>query len=239
MKHKFCIVKLYALLIVLSLLITAGYIRLKTVDMLTIKRTVESSFIPQRKPVFPDCPVGKMEWRTFDTARLYVPYGIKLERCCPTNYYCWVLILTIPDSSHYALLSDELEGVIKSKIQMYSQVEINPSSVANRQEEVIPFDFFYGLPDFISCDWYMERKYFDNHLLLEHFTKADGREKIDCYCECSTGKTIKISLQSKTKIPDKEIDYIWQIARSLKYEGRIGTCYLDEDESIIKHDEYP
>ena len=61
--------------------------------------------------------------------------------------------------------------------------------------------------------WYVEKKFSDRRLVIEHRMQGEQCEGLTCYCEFAEGATFRFSVRGSGAIRDEEIDYFLKLCK--------------------------
>ena len=64
-----------------------------------------------------------------------------------------------------------------------------------------------------GADWFIDKKFSDRRLVIEHRMQGEQCEGLTCYCEFAEGATFRFSVRGSGAIRDEEIDYFLKLCK--------------------------
>lgn len=158
--------------------------------------------------------LGDYEWKSLRQLQVFVPSCLDVE-CCGIDDEDFVFDL--PGSRHYVTAVDlgEDTDVIDNQVKLYAL-----SSAAlkgrNPSEEKLGMQYALTLRQMSGADWFIDERFSDRRLVVEHRQQGARREGITCYCELDKGPTMRFRVRGRGVISGDEIDYFLMLCRIIK-----------------------
>jgi len=156
------------------------------------------------------------EWKQIRCFRIYLPSKVNVEHCCVDHDS---FVFDMPYSSHYVTVccSDEGSDDIDDKIDFYSysSADLNGDLSLDIKRKIL---ISIALREMAGIDYYMEKRFSDRRLLVEHRHQSIDREGVACYCEFYGGPHVSFRVRGSGVVDRKDFEWILMVCRNFKIE---------------------
>lgn len=165
--------------------------------------------------------LGVCEWKLLRQFQVFMPSSVDVG-CCEMDYEHFVFDL--PGKRHYVTVDclGEDSDEIGNQVELYTW-----SSAALKgeksQEERMKIQEALAWRRTSGADWFIDKKFSDRRLVIEHRMQGEQCEGLTCYCEFAEGATFRFSVRGSGAIRDEEIDYFLKLCKVIMIKECAST----------------